>query len=59
VRVEAVAALLPGILEEDQALLLAQSREHRESRTVELTPVAAAAAAARRVGAHALGRAGS
>lgn len=33
VALDAVAGLLPGILEEDQALLLAQSRERRLSRT--------------------------
>ncbi|MFJ2906966.1 proline--tRNA ligase [Streptomyces sp. NPDC087212] len=37
VALESVAALLPGILEADQALLLAQSRERRVSRTSEVS----------------------
>ncbi|MFJ2814002.1 proline--tRNA ligase [Streptomyces sp. NPDC087294] len=37
VALESVAALLPGILEADQALLLTQSRERRVSRTSEVS----------------------
>jgi prolyl-tRNA synthetase len=44
--VEALAARLPEVLEEDQALLLAQSRERREQRTVEVSTVEEAAEAA-------------
>ena len=36
VSIDALAALLPGVLEEDQALLLRQSRERREARTVDV-----------------------
>jgi prolyl-tRNA synthetase len=36
VAVDALASIVPGLLEEDQALLLRQSRERRESRTVEV-----------------------
>lgn len=39
VRTDALAALLPGILEEDQALLLRQSRERRASRTAQVSSV--------------------
>jgi prolyl-tRNA synthetase len=46
VSLDALAALLPGVLEEDQALLLAQSRERRESRTADVGGVAEAAEAA-------------
>jgi prolyl-tRNA synthetase len=46
VAVEALFELLPKALADDQALLLAQSRERRESRTVEVTTIADAAAAA-------------
>ncbi|MEU3188037.1 proline--tRNA ligase [Streptomyces sp. NPDC006923] len=46
VATDALAALLPGILEEDQALLLRQSREFRESRTAEVSTVEEAAEAA-------------
>ncbi|MDX3854421.1 proline--tRNA ligase [Streptomyces sp. AK02-01A] len=46
VATDALAALLPGILEEDQALLLRQSRELRESRTAEVSTVEEAAEAA-------------
>jgi prolyl-tRNA synthetase len=46
VGLEALEALLPKILEEDQELLLRQSRERRESRTVDVTTVAEAAEAA-------------
>ncbi|MPY34629.1 proline--tRNA ligase [Streptomyces adustus] len=35
--IDALAAALPGILDEDQALLLRQSRERRESRTSEVS----------------------
>ncbi|MFB8777269.1 proline--tRNA ligase [Streptomyces broussonetiae] len=44
--VDALAALLPGMLEEDQALLLRQSRELREARTVEVSSVGEAVEAA-------------
>ncbi|MBB6418309.1 hypothetical protein HDC93_003903 [Streptomyces sp. AK010] len=37
VALDALAGLLPGILEEDQATLLRQSRERRESRTTEVS----------------------
>ncbi|MFF4541232.1 proline--tRNA ligase [Streptomyces aureus] len=46
VALEALAALLPAILEEDQALLLAQSRERRVSRTSDVSTVGAAVEAA-------------
>ncbi len=46
VAIDALAALLPGILEEDQALLLRQSRERRESRTVEVKTIEEAVEAA-------------
>ncbi len=46
VAVEALAALLPTVLEEDQALLLKQARERRESRTTEVTTVDEAVEAA-------------
>ncbi|MFJ6570897.1 proline--tRNA ligase [Streptomyces sp. NPDC091292] len=39
VRLDALAGLLPGILEEDQALLLTQARARRESRTSDVTGV--------------------
>jgi prolyl-tRNA synthetase len=42
VALDSLAALLPGLLEEDQALLLRQSRERRESRTSDVTTVAEA-----------------
>ncbi|MFI1963602.1 proline--tRNA ligase [Streptomyces pathocidini] len=44
--IEALEALLPKALEDDQALLLRQSRERRESRTSDVTTVAEAAEAA-------------
>ncbi|MEW1656646.1 proline--tRNA ligase [Streptomyces sp. NPDC093707] len=44
---EALPALLPGVLAEDQALLLARSRERREARTAEVTTVEEAVEAAR------------
>lgn len=43
VALEALAGLLPGYLEEDQALLLRQSRERREARTADVSTVAEAA----------------
>ncbi|WP_432179056.1 proline--tRNA ligase [Streptomyces sp. NBC_00063] len=46
VAVEALAALLPSVLEEDQALLLKQARERRESRTADVTTVDEAVEAA-------------
>ncbi|MFF8534748.1 proline--tRNA ligase [Streptomyces sp. NPDC015532] len=46
VALDALVALLPGILEEDQALLLSQSREHRESRTSDVSTIDAAVEAA-------------
>ncbi|MER6026012.1 proline--tRNA ligase [Streptomyces sp. NPDC001851] len=46
VTAEALPALLPGMLEDDQALLLEQSRRRREDRTVEVTTVEEAAEAA-------------
>ncbi|MET8132686.1 proline--tRNA ligase [Streptomyces sp. NPDC006290] len=46
VAVDALAALLPAVLEEDQALLLRQSRERRESRTSDVSTVDAAVEAA-------------
>ncbi|MDQ0833652.1 prolyl-tRNA synthetase [Streptomyces achromogenes] len=39
VAVDALAGLLPVVLEEDQALLLRQSRERRESRTADVSTV--------------------
>lgn len=46
VQIEALEALLPKLLEEDQALLLTQSRERRKDRTVEVTTIEDAAEAA-------------
>ncbi|MFB7246357.1 proline--tRNA ligase [Streptomyces populi] len=46
VALDAPAALLPAVLEEDQALLLRQSRERRESRTSDVSTVGAAVEAA-------------
>ncbi|GAB1327058.1 proline--tRNA ligase [Streptomyces sennicomposti] len=46
VRIGEIEALLPKVLEEDQALLLAQSRERREDRTVETATIEEAAEAA-------------
>ncbi|PWI44298.1 proline--tRNA ligase [Streptomyces sp. ICBB 8177] len=46
VAVGELAELLPKVLEEDQALLLAQSRERRESRTADVRTIAEAAEAA-------------
>jgi prolyl-tRNA synthetase len=43
VRMEALETLLPKIFEDDQALLLRQSRERRESRTADVTTVEEAA----------------
>ncbi|MFF2504720.1 proline--tRNA ligase [Streptomyces sp. NPDC058067] len=46
VAVDRLAALLPAVLEEDQALLLKQARERRESRTADVTTVDEAVEAA-------------
>ncbi|GAA3766123.1 proline--tRNA ligase [Streptomyces chiangmaiensis] len=46
VALESLAGLLPGILEEDQALLLKQSRERRLSRTAEVSTIDEAVEAA-------------
>ncbi len=46
VAVETLVGALPGILEEDQALLLRQSRERRESRTTEVSTIDEAVEAA-------------
>lgn len=46
VSIESLAALLPKILEDDQALLLEQSRVRRESRTSDVTTIEEAAEAA-------------
>ncbi|MEU3304337.1 proline--tRNA ligase [Streptomyces sp. NPDC006678] len=46
VALDALAGLLPAVLEEDQALLLRQSRERREARTAEVSTVEEAAEAA-------------
>ncbi|MGW2647313.1 proline--tRNA ligase [Streptomyces sp. NPDC001393] len=46
VAAEALSALLPGVLEDDQALLLEQSRRRREDRTVEAATLEEAAEAA-------------
>ncbi|MEO3977299.1 proline--tRNA ligase [Streptomyces sp. CAU 1734] len=46
VRVDELAALLPGVLEEDQEQLLRESRERRESRTSDTTTIPEAAEAA-------------
>ncbi|MFE2992648.1 proline--tRNA ligase [Streptomyces sp. NPDC059262] len=46
VAVEALGALLPTVLEQDQALLLKQARERRESRTADVTTVDEAVEAA-------------
>ncbi|MCX5086626.1 proline--tRNA ligase [Streptomyces sp. NPDC056121] len=46
VAVEALAALLPTVLEEDQALLLKQARERRESRTTDVATIDEAVEAA-------------
>ncbi|MEU2431220.1 proline--tRNA ligase [Streptomyces sp. NPDC007861] len=46
VAIDALGELLPGILEEDQALLLRQCRERRESRTADATTIEEAAEAA-------------
>ncbi|TXS57906.1 proline--tRNA ligase [Streptomyces sp. t39] len=43
---DALTALLPKVLEDDQALLLEQSRRRRESRTTDVSTVEEAAAAA-------------
>ncbi|WP_393097345.1 proline--tRNA ligase [Streptomyces sp. LN325] len=46
VALDALAGLLPALLEEDQALLLEQSRERRESRTSDVTTIEQAVEAA-------------
>ncbi|MBH5337220.1 proline--tRNA ligase [Streptomyces pactum] len=46
VRIEALAELLPKMLEEDQALLLRQSRERREARTTDVSTIGEAGEAA-------------
>ncbi|MFJ3824807.1 proline--tRNA ligase [Streptomyces nodosus] len=46
VAIESLVGLLPGILEEDQALLLEQSRERRLSRTAEVSTIREAVDAA-------------
>ncbi|MGW4346187.1 proline--tRNA ligase [Streptomyces sp. NPDC004690] len=46
VRIGEIEALLPKVLEEDQSLLLAQSRERREDRTVDTATIEEAAEAA-------------
>lgn len=46
VALDALEALIPKILEEDQAQLLRESRERRESRTVDVTTIEEAAEAA-------------
>ncbi|MEU8754223.1 proline--tRNA ligase [Streptomyces chartreusis] len=46
VALDALAGLLPAILEEDQALLLRQSRERRESRTSDVSTIEEAVEAA-------------
>lgn len=46
VAIDELAALLPKVLEEGQATLLRQSRERRESRTVDVATIAEAAEAA-------------
>ncbi|MFJ1812179.1 MULTISPECIES: proline--tRNA ligase [unclassified Streptomyces] len=46
VPVDTLVGLLPALLEEDQALLLKQSRERRESRTADVSTIAEAVEAA-------------
>ncbi|MFD9431495.1 proline--tRNA ligase [Streptomyces sp. NPDC060002] len=46
VAIDALVGLLPAVLEEDQALLLKQSRERRESRTTDVSTIQEAAEAA-------------
>ncbi|MFE6823984.1 proline--tRNA ligase [Streptomyces sp. NPDC057690] len=46
VAIDAIEALLPAVLEADQALLLKQSRERRESRTTDVSTIEEAAEAA-------------
>jgi prolyl-tRNA synthetase len=46
VAIDALAALVPAVLEEDQALLLRQSRARRESRTADVSTIEEAAEAA-------------
>ncbi|MFF7987312.1 proline--tRNA ligase [Streptomyces sp. NPDC007901] len=49
---DALPALLPTVLEDDQALLLAQSRRHREDHTAEVTTIQEALEAANTGWAH-------
>ncbi|MGW0946909.1 proline--tRNA ligase [Streptomyces sp. NPDC002623] len=46
VAIDTIVGLLPALLEEDQALLLRQSRERRESRTADVSTIEEAAEAA-------------
>ncbi|MER6956800.1 proline--tRNA ligase [Streptomyces sp. NPDC000618] len=46
VAIDTIVGLLPALLEEDQALLLQQSRERRESRTTDVSTIEEAAEAA-------------
>ncbi|MEV4500758.1 proline--tRNA ligase [Streptomyces klenkii] len=46
VRIDELVGMLPKVLEEDQALLLTQSRERREARTSDVTTIEEAAEAA-------------
>ncbi|MGW1783574.1 proline--tRNA ligase [Streptomyces sp. NPDC002143] len=46
VAIDTIVGLLPALLEEDQALLLQQSRERRESRTADVSTIEEAAEAA-------------
>ncbi|MCR3729319.1 prolyl-tRNA synthetase [Streptomyces umbrinus] len=46
VAIDSLVQLLPAVLEDDQALLLTQSRERRESRTSEVSTIGAAVEAA-------------
>ncbi|WP_327318126.1 proline--tRNA ligase [Streptomyces sp. NBC_01235] len=46
VAIDTLVGLLPAVLEEDQALLLRQSRERRESRTTDVSTIEEAAEAA-------------
>ncbi|MGW2047828.1 proline--tRNA ligase [Streptomyces sp. NPDC001858] len=46
VAIDTIVGLLPALLEEDQALLLRQSRERRESRTTDVSTIEEAAEAA-------------
>jgi prolyl-tRNA synthetase len=46
VAIDSLVSLLPGVLEEDQALLLRQARERRESRTSDVATIEEAVEAA-------------